>query len=78
MSQQTQVASALLLFVLYASGIIHLGFYSSTFLYLCSHIWMLGMRRPFVVLPVSVSVMLVIYGVFELFLGVTLPRGLLY
>lgn len=78
MTQSIQVASALGLFLIYASGIIFIGFYASTFAYLCTHMWLLGMHRPLVVLSVGIGTMAIVYGVFELFLGVSLPRGILF
>lgn len=55
-----------------------LGFYTATGLYLCIHMYYLGIRPAWKIGAVTVGTLAVFYGLFEVFLGVLVPHGLVF
>lgn len=55
-----------------------LGFYTATGLYLCVHMYYLGIRPAWKIAAVTAATLIVFYGVFEAFLGVLVPHGLIF
>lgn len=55
-----------------------LGFYTATGLYLCVAMYYLGIRPAWKIAVVSAGTLIVFYGVFEAFLGVLVPHGLIF
>lgn len=55
-----------------------LGFYAATGLYLCVHMFYLGIRPVWLIAAVAAGTLVVFYGVFEAFLGVLVPHGLIF
>ncbi|WP_417721145.1 tripartite tricarboxylate transporter TctB family protein [Salipiger sp.] len=77
MTRARDLGAALALIVIYVFGIIHIGFFTASFVYLMVHMWQLGFRKPLGMVAVSAGVLAVLYGVIELFLNVPMPAGLL-
>ena len=55
-----------------------LGFFTATGLFLVVSMFYLGIRPVWLILAVTAGTLLVFYGVFEAFLGVLVPHGLLF
>ncbi len=55
-----------------------LGFYTATGLYLCVHMFYLGIRPGWKIAVVAAGTLIAFYGVFEWFLGVLVPHGLVF
>lgn len=55
-----------------------LGFYTATGLYLCISMYYLGIRPVWKIATVAGSTLIVFYGMFEYFLGVLIPHGLIF
>jgi asparagine N-glycosylation enzyme membrane subunit Stt3 len=62
----------------YLACIQFLGYFVSTALFLAGGMYLFGRHKPLVLVGVSAVFMLVIYGLFVLFIGVRLPGGLLF
>lgn len=60
---------------LYVVGLYFVGFYVSGLLAVAASIALLGIRRPFVLVPCAVGAVAASYVVFELGFKLTLPRG---
>ncbi|EEX49116.1 tripartite tricarboxylate transporter TctB family protein [Jonquetella anthropi] len=67
---------ALVATVAYAAAMNWLGFYLSSGLYVIALGWGLGYRRPVSLFLSAAILLLVIWGVFERFLVVPIPRGI--
>ncbi|WP_110650480.1 tripartite tricarboxylate transporter TctB family protein [Salinicola peritrichatus] len=74
---QSKTIMTFVILVAYVTGVTYLGFYISTFLYLCTHMWFMGNRRIGLILAISLGALAVFFSVVELFLNVAFPRGLL-
>ena len=70
--------SLLLLMVVYALLLQHLGFYLASALFLPLTMYVLGYRRPWLILLTSSGVLLFVYLVFGLILEVPLPESALF
>jgi hypothetical protein len=55
-----------------------LGFFAAAALYLASHMWFLGIRSPVTLAVVCASLLGIAWALFERFLGVPLPHGVLF
>ena len=55
-----------------------LGFFTATGLYLCFNMYYLGIRPVWKIAAVTAGTLTVFYGVFEAFLGVLVPHGLIF
>ncbi len=55
-----------------------LGFFTATGIYLCVHMFYLGIRPIWKIAAVTAGTLIVCYGVFEAFLGVLVPHGLIF
>jgi len=55
-----------------------LGFFTAGIIYLCIHMYYLGIRPVWRIFAVAVGSLIFFYGMFELFLGVLVPHGLLF
>lgn len=75
MSGTRKVLLTLAFVVLYAYLIPRTGFFTTTAAFLLGHMWFLGIRRPLPLLSVTAGTLIVLFLVFQLFLGVPLPRG---
>lgn len=63
---------------LYIVCIQYLGYFVSTALFLAISMIYLGRHRPLVVFGATAAFILVVYSLFVLFIGVRLPRGMLF
>ena len=63
------------IFLLYAFSLGHLGFVSTTFLFLVVWMWVIERIRWANILTISTAVTAVLYLIFEYFLEVPLPTG---
>ncbi|MBM9593485.1 tripartite tricarboxylate transporter TctB family protein [Roseitranquillus sediminis] len=72
------LAVTLGLLVLYVLGIIHVGFFTASFVFMICQMALMGQRRPVVMVSVSIGLLAVLYGVVEVFLNVAMPSGLLF
>lgn len=77
MTATTRVVITLILVVLYAYLIPRAGFFITTGLFLLGHMWFLGIRRPTLLVGVAAGTLIILFLVFQAFLGVPLPRGAL-
>jgi hypothetical protein len=75
MTGAARVIVTLTLVALYAYLIPRAGFFTTTGLFLLGHMWLLGIRRPMVLIGVTAGTSIVLFLVFRAFLGVPLPRG---
>lgn len=75
MSGTPKVILTLVLVGLYAYLIPKVGFMTMTGVFLLLHMWFLGIRRPVPLFGVAAGTLLVLFLVFQVFLGVPLPRG---
>jgi len=73
-----RVITSILLLGLYVLAMPELGFFVATGLFLVAHMLYLGIRKPGVVAGVTTGALLVFFLLFERFLGVIIPHGLLY
>ena len=64
--------------VLYVLGIIHVGFFVASFVFMICQMALMGQRSPIIMLAVSIGLLAVLYGVVEVFLNVAMPAGLLF
>ena len=55
-----------------------LGFFTAGIIYLCTHMYYLGIRPIGRIVAVAVGTLIFFYGMFEYFLGVLVPHGLLF
>ena len=55
-----------------------LGFFAAAALFLVGHMLFLGIRNPLTLGGATAGLLLVAWGLFEHFLGVPLPHGLIY
>lgn len=55
-----------------------LGFFTAGIIYLCIHMYYLGIRPVWRIVAVAVGTLIFFYGMFEYFLGVLVPHGLLF
>lgn len=64
--------------VIYAILITRLGFFVSTFIFICSAMWFLGARRVTAYVFSTLGISLFIYFLFVMQLKVPLPKGILF
>lgn len=63
------------LILLFAAGVMQLGFYPAVVFYLIAHMLFLGVRPAWLTLAVAAGAAIVFYGVFDWGLGIPVPRG---
>lgn len=63
---------------LYILAIEYLGYFIATALFLCAAMFWFGSRRPVAVISVSTGFLVIVYALFVSFMGVRLPKGLLF
>ena len=78
MSRSVRIAINIGLIILLVLLVPILGFFTATGLFLCVSMFYLGIRPVWLILAVTVGTLLVFYGVFEAFLGVLVPHGLIF
>ena len=64
--------------VLYVVGILVLGFYIATPLMLISYMWLMGIRKVWVMVLTTAVIMVLAYFIFTEQLNVPLPRGIIF
>jgi putative tricarboxylic transport membrane protein len=72
------VARFVALAVAYVALIAPLGFFIASALFLAAAMWLLGRRRPLLVLAVSTLALAAVYGLFKVVFAVDLPTGGLF
>lgn len=77
-SRAKRIATNISLIVAYIVLVSVLGFYTATGLYLCIHMYYLGIRPVWKIGAVTMGTLAVFYGLFEAFLGVLVPHGLVF
>lgn len=73
-----RVGANVALIVLYGVGVLEIGFYLSTALYLMGHMLYLGVRPLWLTGAVTVGLLAFFFLAFEYALGVLVPRGSLF
>jgi putative tricarboxylic transport membrane protein len=66
------------LIIVYVILVPILGFFAATGLFLCVSMFYLGIRPAWKILAVTTGTLVVFYSVFEAFLGVLVPHGLVF
>jgi putative tricarboxylic transport membrane protein len=64
-------------FLVYVYMAVLLGYLTSTFLFLIGSFFLLGLRRPWMLLVIPPATTVLVYLLFERVLGVWLPKGIL-
>lgn len=75
---RVRVAINIALVFAYVALVSILGFYVTTGVYLCVHMFYLGIRPMWKILVVAAGTLVALYAMFEYFLGVLIPHGLLF
>ena len=77
-SKGLRIAVNIALVMGFVAAVPVLGFFTAGIIYLCVHMYYLGIRPVWRIFAVSVGALLFFYGMFEYFLGVLVPHGLLF
>ena len=77
-SRGLRIAVNIALVIGFVAAVPTLGFFTAGMIYLCVHMYYLGIRPVGRVLVVAVGTLIFLYGMFEFFLGVLVPHGLLF
>lgn len=77
-SKGLRIAVNITLVMGFVASVPILGFFTAGIIYLCIHMYYLGIRPIGRIFAVAVGALIFFYGMFELFLGVLVPHGLLF
>ena len=77
-SKGLRIAINIALVIGFVAAVPILGFFTAGIIYLCIHMYYLGIRPIGRIFAVAVGVLIFFYGMFEYFLGVLVPHGLLF
>lgn len=76
--RRMRIAFNLVFIIGFVSMVSILGFYTACAIYLCAHMYYLGIRPAWKIGAVTCGTLVVFYGMFEYFLGVFVPHGLIF
>ena len=77
-SKGRRIATNIALVIGFVSFVPVLGFFTAGIIYLCFHMYYLGIRPIWKIFAVAVGTLIVFWCIFEYFLGVIVPHGILF
>ena len=77
-AKRVRIAINIALVVGFVALVPILGFYTAGAVYLCAHMFYLGIRPVWRIPVVAAGALIVFYGMFEYFLGVLVPHGMVF